>query len=90
MLLRLVKDPIVTAQIYDMIYHKASAPKKDSFLKVPDGSVVNKPNEPAKFVPQSDANNLKEQLNYLKTKPNKSKQDKDSIGILEAVLKNKS
>jgi hypothetical protein len=27
-------------------------------------------------------------LNYLKSKPTKTKQDKDSIGVLEAVLKN--
>ena len=29
-----------------------------------------------------------ESLNYLKNKQSKTKQDKDSIGVLEVVLKN--
>jgi hypothetical protein len=33
-------------------------------------------------------NDLQRTLRELKSKPNKSKKDKESIGILEAVIKN--
>lgn len=40
------------------------------------------------FKPKSKKDELLESLAYLKDKPNKSKQDKDSIYTLEMVLKN--
>lgn len=90
LLFKLVKDPIVSAQIYDMIYHKASAPKKET-SKFIEGVVsqVTVPNKTV-TVSNNETQSLKEQLNYLKSKSVKSKQDRDSIGILEAVLKNKT
>jgi hypothetical protein len=38
--------------------------------------------------PANNKDELIEYLSYLKTKSSKTKQDKDSIGVLEAVLKN--
>lgn len=38
--------------------------------------------------PTTKKDELLESLNYLKNKKAKTKQDKDSIGVLEAVLKN--
>jgi hypothetical protein len=40
--------------------------------------------------PTTKRNELMESLKYLKEKQSKTKQDKDSIGVLEAVLKNMS
>ena len=38
--------------------------------------------------PSTKKDELIESLSYLKNKSSKTKQDKDSIGVLEAVLKN--
>ena len=38
--------------------------------------------------PSTKKEELMESLKYLKDKQSKTKQDKDSIGVLEAVLKN--
>jgi len=38
--------------------------------------------------PANNKDELVEYLSYLKTKSSKTKQDKESIGVLEAVLKN--
>jgi hypothetical protein len=40
--------------------------------------------------PSTKKDELIESLSYLKNKSSKTKQDKDSIGVLEAVLKNMS
>jgi hypothetical protein len=40
--------------------------------------------------PKSKKDELIESLNYLKSKPNKTKQDRESIYTLEVVLKNMS
>ena len=40
--------------------------------------------------PSTKKEELMESLKYLKEKQGKTKQDKDSIGVLEAVLKNMS
>lgn len=85
---RIVKDPIVTSQIYNMIYHRGIPPQKneskyqsfsqESFPKITE---VKTPTNTRK-------QELLNALNELKNKPLKSKQDKESIGIIEAALKN--
>jgi len=47
---------------------------------------INVPNSPLK--PMDKKQGIVESLEYLKAKPTKSKQDKESISVLEAVLKN--
>jgi hypothetical protein len=47
---------------------------------------INVPNSPLK--PMDKKQEMIESLEYLKAKPTKSKQDKESISMLEAVLKN--
>jgi len=89
---RLIKDPIVSAQVYHMIYHRGAPPKKEVSALASIGfspELKSIPTQP-KFVPKSEVEELKEQLGYLKSKTLKTKQDKESIGIIEAVLKNKS
>ena len=88
---RLVKDPIITAQVYNMIYNGGAPPQKNVSIPTFFGNPTEIKPVPtqAKFVPKSEINQLTEQLNYLKSKPLKTKQDKESIGIIEAVLKNK-
>ena len=88
---RIVKDPVLTAQIYNMIYYRGLPPQKSQVvysnhreaqeISLPTITEVKNPVNSRK---QEMLNALKE----LKNKPIKSKQDKDSIGILETVLKN--
>lgn len=47
---------------------------------------INVPNSPLK--PMDKKQEMVDSLEYLKAKPTKSKQDKESISMLEAVLKN--
>ena len=47
---------------------------------------INVPNSP--FKPMDKKQEMVDSLEYLKAKPTKSKQDKESISMLEAVLKN--
>ena len=96
MLNRIVKDPILTAQIYNMIYHKGTPPKKEVTISpvpvttpISFSPEVQIPTPEKKFVPKSEVDELKSQLQYLRNKTFKTKQDKESMGILEAVLKNK-
>lgn len=97
---RIVKDPVLTSQIYNMIYHRGAPPTRESEIPqtaqisvdVPETVTpeIQNPSAVKKFVALSEIYEVRKQLDYLKSKSIKSKQDKDSIGILEAVLKNKS
>ena len=85
MLNRLVKNPIVTAQIYNMMYQNGMPPKSETPYIPPVEKVHSIPRvEP----PTTRKQQLQEGLNYLKSKQDKTKQDKESIGIIEAALKN--
>lgn len=88
MLMRLVKDPITTAQIYHMIYHKGLPPTKfEPKFKTFEGEKLSVSTEPKTKV-SNRRQEMVTALNELKSKVNKTKQDKESIGILEATLKN--
>jgi hypothetical protein len=68
------------------IYHTLFSPSE---IKSPSKSIVGTTKQ---FVdvkkPSTKKEELMESLNYLKNKQSKTKKDKDSIGVLEVVLKN--
>jgi hypothetical protein len=75
----------LTAQVYQMIYKNGSAPIKTE----PKSHTHNQPKNTQDTPPKSEkAQTLINALSELKSKPIKTKQDKDSIGIIEAILKN--
>jgi hypothetical protein len=84
---KLVKSIVEkTAQdIIDMIGESTTIIYKDKPIEVVK-KPINVPNSPLK--PMDKKQEMIESLEYLKKKPVKSKQDKISIDMLEAVLKN--
>ena len=78
---RTTKDPMTAAKIYQMIYHPEKTTNMQIFEYVKP-SVVETPRVSDK------KQEIIASLNYLKDKPIKSKQDKESIYSLEMVLKN--
>ena len=78
---RTTKDPMTAAKIYQMIYHPEKTTNMQVFEYVKP-SVVETPRVSDK------KQEIIASLNYLKDKPIKSKQDKESIYSLEMVLKN--
>ena len=92
-LIKLVNDPILAAQVYHMIYQNGPAPKFPD-QRIPTleiQSTQEKRPEKVSEKPQvvvTQKQKLFESLSYLKSKSSKTKKDKESISILEAVLKN--
>ena len=82
---RLVKNPVVTAQIYNMMYQDGTVPKLD-IPYIPPVEMIT--SVPKIEIPKNRKQQLQEGLDYLKSKVDKTKQDKESIGIIEAALKN--
>lgn len=84
---RTTKDPMMAAQIYQMIYHPEitqplmSRPTETVFKYV-EKPVVQTPK------PINKKEELLKSLSFLKSKKNPTKQDKDSIYTIEMVLKN--
>lgn len=86
---RVIKDPILSAQVYHMIYHNGQPPQKTSNSSSVEEKEYNLPKISGIRVPSiTGKSQMIEALMELKAKPNKTKQDKDSIGMLEAALKN--
>ena len=79
LLLRWTKDSVVAAKIYQMLY---TGEKIDFSTNVSSVS----PTTPAQ--PQTKKQELETSLSYLKSKPVKSAKDKESIQMIQAVLKN--
>ena len=83
---RVIKNPTLSAEIYQMMYQnrvfiRPATPHIEQ-TSIPVSSVS---------VPSSSSNRRREllaALTELKSKPLKTKQDKESIGMLEAALKN--
>ena len=71
--------------IIEMIGESTTIIYKDKPIEVVK-KPINVPNSPLK--PMDKKQEIVESLEYLKAKPTKSKQDKESISMLEAVLKN--
>lgn len=84
---KLIKSVVEkTAQdIIEMIGESTTIIYKDKPIEVVK-QPINVPNSPLK--PMDKKQEMVESLEYLKAKPTKSKQDKESISVLEAVLKN--
>ena len=82
---RVSKDAVIAARIYNMLYHTDIDSK--NFIKT-----KNTDDKKIKVEEQTNSNGNKKEiidsLNYLKSKPNKTKQDRESIYTLEMVLKN--
>ena len=86
---RIVKDTNLTAQIYYMIYRKGTPPVKSEptihiYTKT-DSKLVS---EDKVVIKNDRKETLTSALAELKSRAFKTKQDKDSIQILEAVIKN--
>lgn len=70
-------------KVYNTLYSEVKPiVNKPQVVKQP----FNVPNPPLK--PMDKKQEMVESLEYLKVKPRKSKQDKESISMLEAILKN--
>jgi len=91
---KIVKDPYLAAKIYEMIYHQV---KFDGTPTVYNATVqvanISNNQENSEKSQSTDKKTLERKelektLIYLKAKPVKTKEEKDSIGIIEAVLKN--
>jgi hypothetical protein len=81
------KDPLLAAQIYQMIYHPEI---KQSIINITNEPILKFSDKPIVETPKSvdKKEELKKSLEYLKSKKNPTKQDKDSIYTIEMVLKN--
>jgi len=78
----ILKDPIITAKVYELLF-------EDEFVsQEPQQVKVNKPTVVKQTPVKKPENDLQKTLRELKSKPVKSKKDKESISILEAVIKN--
>jgi 23S rRNA-/tRNA-specific pseudouridylate synthase len=84
---KLVKSIVekTAKDIIDMIGESTTIIYKDKPIEVVK-KPINVPNSPLK--PMDKKQEMVESLEYLKAKSVKSKQDKESISMLEAVLKN--
>lgn len=84
---RTTKNPMMAAQIYQMIYHPEIKQPTSSLVGQPSFQYVEKPViDTPKVISKKDE--LLSSLAYLKSKKNPTKQEKDSIYTIEMVLKN--
>ena len=82
----MVKDPVLSAQVYDLLYNGR---------KLPDLQFVNPKMDSIEIKPKPKEVNgermdIVESINILKSKSFKTKEDKEKISMLEVILKNKS
>jgi hypothetical protein len=84
----MVKDPTTTAQVYHMMYCGGQPPKKTETVPQVSPSYPEVQSMSVKPKTKTKRQEIIDSLNFLKSKPNKTKQEKDNIGVLEAVLKN--
>ena len=82
----MVKDPVLSAQVYDLLYNGR---------KLPDLQFVNPKMDSIEIKPKPTEVNgermdIVESINILKSKSFKTKEDKEKISMLEVILKNKS
>jgi hypothetical protein len=79
---RIIKDPVMTATIYKVLYEGGDLPER-TYSSV--GGHI--PNLPAN-TNMSKKDEVIASLEYLKSKEVKTKKDKEAIQMLEAVLNN--
>lgn len=85
LLKRMVKDPQLTAKIYQMMYHSSIVPSLQVNKHKQKSDVIL---GETKTQPKSKKDEVIESLEFLNKKKIKSKQDKESIELLESILKN--
>jgi hypothetical protein len=83
---RTTKDPMMSAKIYQMIYHPEIKQNNVIINQEPKLQYSSSPTSVTE--PTDKKNELMKSLEYLKGKKNPTKQDKDSIYTIEMVLKN--
>ena len=76
-----IKDPIIAVKVYQILYEKGQMPE----ILAPSTSI---PKTESKVVITEKPQDLQSTLEELRSKTFKTKKDKESIGILEAVIKN--
>jgi hypothetical protein len=82
-ILNLVKDPITALIVYGVLYKDHPIPVLEK------GEVVNEVKRQVVSVDeQSKKKELEESLKYLNSKSVKTKKDRESIGMIQAVLNN--
>lgn len=91
---KIVKDPYLAAKIYEMIYHQVkfdgTPTVYNATVQVANISTNQENSEKSQSTDKKtlERKELEKTLIYLKAKPIKTKEERDSIGIIEAVLKN--
>lgn len=82
---RVIKNPTLSAEVYQMMY-------QNRLFFRPHTTIVEQVSQPISVIPvkpnSSQRRELLSALTELKSKTVKTKQDKESIGMLEAALKN--
>ena len=76
-----IKDPIIAVKVYQILYEKGQMPEILAPYTVT-------PKTESKVVITEKPQDLQSTLDELRSKTFKTKKDKESIGILEAVIKN--
>lgn len=92
---RKTRNPMTAARIYQMIYHPELSLQNQPYPKeggnqskmIMEASSGNSRNV-KEDVNHQQRQNLQEELNFLRRKPNKTLADRTSIDMLEAVIRN--
>lgn len=90
---RVIKNPTLSAEIYQMMYERRVFVRPSASTTQPTFVDIDSPlmSTSSLTTTSSFSNKRRELLSALtelKSKPLKTKQDKESIGMLEAALKN--
>lgn len=90
---RVIKNPTLSAEIYQMMYERrvfvrpSATTTQPTFVDI-DSPLMSTSSLTATSSFSNKRRELLSALTELKSKPLKTKQDKESIGMLEAALKN--
>lgn len=82
------KDALLAAKIYQMIYFGINSTVGNSVFEKDDTYDYSPIETPTPPKVSNKKQEVIDSLNYLKSKPTKSKKDQESIYTLEMVLKN--
>ena len=91
---RVIKNPTLSAEIYQMMYERRVFIRPSATTTQPNFVDIDSPLMSASSLTATSSSfsnkrrELLSALTELKSKPLKTKQDKESIGMLEAALKN--
>ena len=92
---RVIKNPTLSAEIYQMMYERRVFIRPSATTTQPNFVDIDSPLMSASSLTATSSSSFSNKrrellsaLTELKSKPLKTKQDKESIGMLEAALKN--